>query len=78
MRARQSGATAKAAAWEAKQFSGMPDFSRLGDISQPLNHMFMFFNAANQYIQQAMTAIRKDPNRIFGLMATMTAYDYCS
>ena len=73
MRARQSGATAKAAAWEAKQFSGMPDFSRLGDISQPLNHMFMFFNAANQYIQQAMTAIRKDPNRIFGLMATMTA-----
>jgi len=73
MRARQAGLTAKAAAWEAKQFAGMPDFSRLGDISQPLNHIFMFFNAANQYLTQAMSAIRKDPNRIFGLMATMTA-----
>lgn len=73
MRGRQAGLTAKAAAWEAKQFAGMPDFSRLGDISQPLNHIFMFFNAANQYLQQAMTALRKDPNRIFGLMATMTA-----
>jgi len=73
MRARQAGLTAKAAAWEAKQFAGMPDFSRLGDISQPLNHTFMFFNAANQYLTQAMSAIRKDPNRIFGLMATMTA-----
>lgn len=73
MRARQSGATAKAAAWEASQFSGMPDFSRLGDISQPLNHIFMFFNAANQYPHQVSIAARKNPERVFGWLTILTA-----
>jgi len=73
MRARQSGMSAKGAGWEAKQFAGAPDFSRLGDLSTPLNHALMFFNAANQYLHQATSAIRKDPQRVFGWMIALTA-----
>jgi hypothetical protein len=67
-RARASGLSEKAAGWQTKQFGGAPDFSRLGDMSQPINQALMFFNASNQYLHQAVSAIRKDPQRIGGLM----------
>lgn len=73
VRARQAGLNERAAGWQTKQFGGAPDFSRLGDMSQPINQALMFFNAANQYLAQATSAIRKDPMRVGGLMVAMTA-----
>lgn len=73
MRSRQNGANMKEAAWETKQFGGAPDFSRLGDLSQPINQMLMFFNAANQYTHQAISGIRKDPMRVGALLIASTA-----
>lgn len=73
VRGRQAGLNERAAGWQTKQFGGAPDFSRLGDLSQPINQMMMFFNASNQYLAQATSAIRKDPMRVGGLMVAMTA-----
>lgn len=73
MRSRQNGANMKEAAWETKQFGGAPDFSRLGDLSQPINQILMFFNAANQYTHQAISGIRRDPMRVGGLLIASTA-----
>jgi hypothetical protein len=72
-RARESGLNERAAGWQTKQYGGAPDFSRLGDLSQPVNQAMMFFNAANQYLHQATSAIQKDPMRVGGLMIAMTA-----
>lgn len=72
-RARQAGLNERAAGWQTKQYGGAPDFSRLGDLSQPVNQAMMFFNAANQYLHQATSAIQKDPMRVGGMMIAMTA-----
>lgn len=72
-RAREAGLNERAAGWQTKQYGGAPDFSRLGDLSQPVNQAMMFFNAANQYLHQATSAIQKDPMRVGGLMIAMTA-----
>jgi Large polyvalent protein associated domain 38 len=72
-RARAAGLNEDAAGWQTKQFGGAPDFSRLGDLSQLGNQSLMFFNANNQYLHQAMSAIRKDPMRVGGWMLAATA-----
>jgi len=70
---RLDGHNERASAIEAKYHGGAPDYSRMGDLSQPLNQLFMFVNAAAQYPAQFADALRKDPKRIGGIMVAMTA-----
>ncbi len=71
--ARLDGHNERSASFEAKYRSGAPDFSRMGDLTQPLNQAFMFVNAATQYTAQMMDALRKDPKRIGGVLAATAA-----
>lgn len=61
------------AAIKAKYYGGAPDFSRMGDLSQPFNQLFMFLIAHTSYAKQFGDMLRKDPRRIGGILVAATA-----
>lgn len=71
-RMRQSGASVKDSAWEARQFGGAPPYDRAGAYSHEMSLMLTFAHANLRHLTQVFSGVKEHPGRIGVAMAAMT------
>jgi GNAT superfamily N-acetyltransferase len=72
-RMRLAGNSEIASAREARKYGGAPDYMKMGEYTQPMNLVAMFFNARLQDTLRVFDKAQENPMRVVAAMTALTA-----